>query len=197
MKRANIIIALEGIDGAGKSTIIALLKKEYGEKISVYSRTQKGNFLDSFLSTSFMQKNYWIQAPIYLLLSYINYLRLGRVPPNNVIIMDRCFLSNICYFFPKALKNVQLYKFLCFFEIKLMPRCIFIIDVDPRIGRVRDQNKKTLEWLIETKQHYRQAKTAITLKQYKIQIIEKDFELTQKVKIVNEYLKGEFCNGYR
>ena len=38
MKKYKVIIALEGIDGAGKTTLINLLKDEYKENICVYSR---------------------------------------------------------------------------------------------------------------------------------------------------------------
>jgi thymidylate kinase len=99
----RIIIALEGIDGAGKTTLINSIFNELDGEVSIYRRTQKGILMDKFLSSRFMAKYRVFQIPFYFLLSYINYLRFCCKKQYDVVIMDRCFLSNICYYFPSAL----------------------------------------------------------------------------------------------
>lgn len=169
--RKPLVVALEGIDGSGKSTLAQMLSQELGA--SVYKRTKKGKWLDHIVSTAFMQRFYCLQIPIYLLLSYKNYLSfLLKRERRQIIIMDRCFLSNICYFYPAALDNPKLLRFIMTFEVNLWPNEIFILDVDPRIGWNRDKNKKTLKWITETRNAYLAAEKSELLSKYNIKVIE-------------------------
>ena len=184
------IIAVEGIDGAGKSTLIALLREEF--PILLYQRTKKGKWLDKIVSTKFMKKHYMIQVPIYLLLSYKNYISfIIKSSKNKLIIMDRCFLSNICYFYPKALKSKKILDFIMKFEIKLLPSCIFILDVDPIVGHKRDNEKKELGWMINTRKAYLEASNSQLLSQFNIKIVEFNQSIESKYQcIVNEIGRG-------
>lgn len=47
----NIIIALEGIDGAGKNSTIHYLINKYPNQTAVYKRTRKGRFIDKPVSS--------------------------------------------------------------------------------------------------------------------------------------------------
>ncbi len=150
MDKNQIVVAIEGIDGAGKTTLINAICQCFEGKVTIYKRTHKGNFIDKLVSSKMMQKHYILQIPIYLLLSYKNYLLFRLKKKKQIVIMDRCFLSNICYFFPKAILNNKLLYRLLLFEIKMFPQIIFILDVEPKTGRIRDANKKSLKWLEDT-----------------------------------------------
>lgn len=64
-KKEQIIIAIEGIDGAGKTTLINEICKQLNYDVTVYRRTYKGPLLDRLLSSKIMEKYYMLQVPIY------------------------------------------------------------------------------------------------------------------------------------
>ena len=182
------VVALEGIDGSGKSTLAQMLSKEFD--VALYERTKKGYLLDCILSTMFMQKYRFLQIPIYLLLSYKNYLSfLIKKGGIQRIIMDRCFLSNICYFYPTALENLKLMKLLMRFEVKLLPNMIFILDENPEISWNRDKNKKSLHWIMETRNAYLSAEKSDLLSQYDIRIIEGHGTIEEKYMIIAKEIR--------
>lgn len=190
------IVAVEGIDGAGKTTIIKEILNYFGDNVILYSRTKKGKFIDRLVSSRFMQKHYMLQVPIYLILSYKNYLAFKiRNNKKQIIIMDRCFLSNICYFFPKALHDKKLLKKVLWFEVDLYPQTVFILDVKPTVGRTRDNNKKSLEWLINTRNAYFSVRKSVISDWIDIRIIKKDLSIESKANLIINYIQGEIKNG--
>lgn len=197
MKYKNrIILALEGIDGAGKTTLCNELSNFFGSNIVFYKRTEKGKIIDKIVKSQFMQNHYMLQIPIYLLLSYKNFFLFKRKDYNNqVIVMDRCFLSNICYFFPKSLFDNKLLKKLLWFEVKLYPQIIFILDVEPTIGQARDSNKKALAWLINTRNAYLNTAKSTIADLTTVQIIEDNLSIENKANIIIKYIQGEIKNG--
>lgn len=199
MNENPIIVAIEGIDGAGKTTLIDEICRYFGKKSIVYKRTCKGNFVDRLVSSAIMKKFYMLQVPIYLILSYKNYIlfKIHNKSGSKIIIMDRCFLSNICYFYPKALKSNRLLNLLLFFEVKLFPQKIFILDVDTRKGQSRDFNKKSLRWLNATRSAYLEAVESDLSKLVKIELIPEELTIPEKCSIVINYIEGEKNNGNR
>lgn len=196
-EKTQIIVAIEGIDGAGKTTLINKMCRDFGEKSIVYKRTKKGKFTEKLISSTIMQKYHILQAPIYLILSYKNYIlfKLKNKNLKEIVIMDRCFLSNICYFYPQALKNTHFLKVLLFFEVKMFPRKIFILDVDARTGQARDSNRKSLHWLEITKNAYLESINSNLIKQVAIELLPEELTIDKKSDIVTKYIEGERKNG--
>ena len=190
------IIALEGIDGAGKSSTIKLLVDRYKPYITVYTRTKKGKLIDKIVSCRFMRKHYMLQIPIYICLSHINLLKSNlQLKYNKIIIMDRCFLSNICYFYPQSLNNRRLFNFLMHFEPKLFPQKIFILDISPTVAQKRDLYKKDLEWLINTRTAYLNTQNTEFLAKYNIDVINENFSIEEKTKIISNFIQEVIKNG--
>ena len=191
MNKSQIIVAIEGIDGAGKTTLINEICRHFKEESIVYKRTSKGKLMDRLVSSKFMQKYYLLQVPIYLMLSYKNYIvfRINNKSRKKIIIMDRCFLSNICYFFPKALEDSKLLKKLLFFEIKLFPQRIFILDVEPETGKIRDSNRKSLKWLKVTRNTYLEAAHSSLTEWINIVLVQEELPIEKKCSIIINYIK--------
>lgn len=195
MNSNQIVIALEGIDGAGKTTIINELHRQFKDDLIIYKRTKKGKLIDKLVSCKLMKKFSMLQVPIYFFLSYKNYCIFKLKKRKQIVIMDRCFLSNICYFCPSAIFDKKLLKKWLFFEIKLFPQAIFILDIDPALGQKRDNYKKSLKWLEATRVAYLNAAQSDLLKELHIEILHKNISIEEKIEIVTKYIKGERNNG--
>lgn len=189
MSKYRVIISLEGIDGAGKTTLVGLLKKEYGEEVCVYSRTKKGRLAKWLLGSFFIKNNYILQIPIYLLLSYKNYFACRYQHTASILLMDRCFLSNICYYYPSAMNNEILFKLAMLFELKLYPDEIFIIDEEPIVAQERDKMDKDLNWLTNTRINYLKAKRAKALRKFNITVIPNSLTIEEKQKLISIKMK--------
>ena len=185
----QIIIALEGIDGAGKSTLINLVCHRLNNQVEVYKRTKKGSIINYFVSIDFFKKHYMFLMPVYLLLSYKNYIVFKLTNQKKpIVIMDRCFLSNICYFFPDAIINNKKLHVLLLFEVKLFPHAVFVLDVDPSVGLSRDGNKKTLEWLTSTRQAYLNIEKSQISDFVDVTTLPADLSLNEKADIIVNYI---------
>lgn len=193
----EIIVAIEGIDGAGKTTLIKEIFKVLKDNAVIYRRTEKGIFINKLLNQKIIKKHHLLQVPIYLFLSHKNYIIFKKQRSKPIIIMDRCFLSNICYFFPKALSNEKLLNFLLEFDIKLIPQIIFILDVNPAIGQARDDNKKAIEWLQTTRNAYLNTNKSLIGKWTDVVIIEENLSIKNKANFIVKYIKEKTKYGNR
>ncbi|MEM5880217.1 MAG: dTMP kinase [Candidatus Aenigmatarchaeota archaeon] len=143
-------IVIEGIDGAGKTTISNILVKELKNSITIKepSNSKIGEFIRNSLENKkeFM-KNYIISSLLFFadriqLKEKIKKLR----EEYDYIISDRCFLSTYAY--QNALiKNEEEKKiFNKIFNILLqfveMPDAIIILDVDVEVALERLKEKK-------------------------------------------------------
>lgn len=196
MYKRQVIVALEGVDGAGKTTLIDLLGAEFGNLAGVYSRTKKGKIVDYIVSSNFMQKNRQLQIPIYLLLSLKNYLFFFKNRHKQIILMDRCFLSNFCYFYFDYLFDKEKFERMMRFEVKLLPQKIFIINIEPLTAYQRDKKRKQMDWIISTQKKYLLCKNSPMLEGFHIEILDNNMTIVNKKDRISNYIRGEMGYGY-
>ena len=72
---------------------------------------------------------------------------------------------------------------------------IFILDVEPETGRIRDANRKSLKWLEDTREAYLHSAKSNLAKWIKITVIQENLSIDEKKKIIINYIKGEMRNG--
>ena len=183
-----IIISIEGIDGAGKSTIVKELKKIYKNNCSIYERTRKSNLVKNLVGFPVVKHIHFLQIPIYLYLSHKNFHIFKKEKQTYLVIMDRCFLSNLCYFFPNALSNSKLFKLAMVLEPNIYQQKIFVLNVNPKIAQKRDDFNKEIKWLEKTNQVYNNSTKSKLLKQYNIEIIKDTYTIEQKIEVIKEYI---------
>ena len=122
-----------------------------------------------FMNNRFFKKCQLVQIPVYLFLAHYNYWDfLKHDRQNRIVIMDRCFLTNICYFFPSALSKKSFRKALIKLEPSIIPNKVYVLDVDPVEAWERDNHSKDLGWLTKTRNAYIQAGI---LNDYEVEII--------------------------
>ena len=186
MKKYKLVVAIEGIDGAGKTTLVNALKNELDNDICIYSRTKKGKIAKSLLNHFPLNRSHILQIPFYHTLSIINFLKREQQKSASILLMDRCFLSNICYYYPVAMNNRLFYFLAMLFEVKVLPKMIFIIDEEAEIAQKRDKMEKSLEWLKHTRLNYLKAKNAKSLRKYDITIIPNTLSIENKLRIIKQ-----------
>ncbi|MEM0476049.1 MAG: dTMP kinase [Candidatus Aenigmatarchaeota archaeon] len=143
-------IVIEGIDGAGKTTISNILVKELKNSITIKepSNSEIGEFIrNSLESKKEFMKNYIISSLLFFadriqLKEKIKKLR----EEYDYIISDRCFLSTYAYQNALIKSDEEKKIFNKIFNILLqfveMPDAIIILDVDVEVALERLKEKK-------------------------------------------------------
>ncbi|MEM5830340.1 MAG: dTMP kinase [Candidatus Aenigmatarchaeota archaeon] len=163
-------IAIEGIDGAGKTTICQLLSKELKNSILIRepSDFDIGNFIrESLKSKKGFMKNSFVSTLLFFAdrISMRDEIRKMK-EKFDYIISDRCFLSTYAY--QKALikseEEKKLFEkiFKEFLKLIEMPDAIIILDVDIEVAleRIEKEGKgkdlyENKEFLKEVLENYR------------------------------------------
>lgn len=187
----QLIIAIEGIDGAGKSTICREIKDRLGDSCSIYSRTEKSQLVHTLLTHFPIKQAHILQIPIYIFLGHFNYWVRRKQLQVPVILMDRCFLSNVCYYYPYALKYFVTFALSLSFEVKLFPSRIFIIDELADIAWERDNCEKSLSWLNKVRTNYLEVIQHKYASSFQMQIVPASYSLEQKIEYVYHIIKIE------
>lgn len=187
-----IVISLEGIDGAGKTTLINLLSSRLGNSVVVYSRCKKSAFVKKVLSFRFIKKIRIIQLPIYVFLANRNYKSIEKSIDENtkVVLMDRCFLSNICYYLPLTMHCNPLFQLLMLTEPPIIPEKIFIVDVDPEVAMERDNYSKAFDWYVSANNNYKKAFNSKSFQKYGIEILKESLTVGGKVDYIFSYIRN-------
>ena len=189
MRKYDLIIAIEGIDGAGKTTLANLLKRDFGEEVCIFSRTKKGKLADMLIRSFPLKYMRFLQIPFYLILSYKNYSQCKKNSMARILVMDRCFLSNICYYYPMAMNSKILFKFALLFELRLLPHDIIIIDEDELVAQRRDNMEKDINWLKQTRINYINAQKAIALSNFCITILANNLTIEEKLLFIENIIR--------
>lgn len=182
----KIIIALEGIDGAGKSTLLENISILLGDKnIYIYKRTQMPLFIKRILNKISFLKYKMLGIILYALIANLNYFKnRSKIMSSDIIIMDRCFISNLCYFSRKSLVSKALFKTILSIEPKIFPQNIFILEVDISVAFNRDPFKKSMTWLNWTYENYVNLKNSFINDLYNIHYIPKEYNIDKKIEII-------------
>lgn len=147
------IIVFEGVDGAGKTTQIKMLKKFFEQNnISYYQTREPGGspvaekIRKLFLSSS---ENLSLEAQILLCSAarkeHLNYLEdIQRIHQYDFIIFDRFIDSTIAYqILPNKLNPDILYNLNRKFKIDPLINLAILLDIDPQYSFER-RNKKNI-----------------------------------------------------
>ncbi|MEM5821314.1 MAG: dTMP kinase [Candidatus Aenigmatarchaeota archaeon] len=153
-------IAIEGIDGAGKTTICQLLSKELKNSILIKepSDFDIGNFIrESLKNKKEFMKNSFVSTLLFFAdrISMRDEIRKMK-EKFDYIISDRCFLSTYAY--QKALikseEEKKLFEkiFKEFLKLIEMPDAIIILDVDIEVALERIEKEGKSKDLYESKE---------------------------------------------
>lgn len=184
-------LAIEGIDGGGKTTTIKYLQSRYNNQIDLYQRTYKPEWIKPLVNCKMFKTFHSIQVIVYLFLAHYNFwLFQKKDNGRRIVLMDRCFLSNICYFFPAALEKKPLRKMLLKIEPRIFPDMIYILDAAPEVAWKRDGRKKDLDWLKKTREFYIKAGL---IKEFAIEIIPPMSEIDGPYTIISQAIEEMLC----
>jgi dTMP kinase len=144
--KKGILIAIEGIDGAGKTTqvnLIANALRDIGETVVTSKEPTDGKW--GKLIRESAQKG---RLPVDLELEYlindrIEHVRTLITPTlndGNIVVLDRYFYSTIAYQGIRGINTIELIKKM--HQIAPIPDVVFLIDTDPKLAIERIANNR-------------------------------------------------------
>jgi dTMP kinase len=161
--RNGILIVLEGIDGAGKSTQAALLAgklREMGRKVAVFREPTDGLWGRKIRDKAKRAGSLTAEEELDLFLKD----RRENVEKNlkpalergETVILDRYYFSTIAYQGARGLDTGRIRRLNE--EFAVPPDLVFILDVDPEkgLGRIRDRG--TRDELFEREDYLRKVR---------------------------------------
>ncbi|CRX37129.1 / tmk / Thymidylate kinase /:643573 Reverse [Candidatus Hepatoplasma crinochetorum] len=157
MKYQNFI-TIEGIDGAGKTTIIYELKKRFLDKKQnkyffknkeiIFTREPGNSGNDFLLKTRDLIVNYEILPITELFLlqanraEHIQKFIFPFLKDNKIIICDRFIDSTFVYQGLKGIKDQDIIKTNKLATLGVNPKTTYLIDLDPKLAQERIKNNK-------------------------------------------------------
>jgi dTMP kinase len=143
---ASVFIAVEGIDGAGKTTQVRLLKEAFEGKgeIPVVSKEPTdgpwGRLIKESASRGRLSPEQELDAFLHDRSEHVDTLVRPALEQGKIVILDRYFYSTIAYQGARGLDAAELKKLM---ESRFpIPDAVFIIDVDPSVGIHRIANSR-------------------------------------------------------
>lgn len=141
MRDRSIFIAVEGIDGAGKTTQVELLRDALvrrGEEPVVSKEPTNGRWgklIKDSASTGRLSPEDELAAFIKDRTEHVRNVVLPALANGRVVILDRYFYSSIAY---QGARGMDAWKVKHIMESRFpIPDAVFILDVDPSLGIAR------------------------------------------------------------
>lgn len=139
-------IAIEGLDGAGKSTaakaIYDFFKDKEIKNVREPGGTPLAEQMRNLVKTDTEGEEIDVETETFLFFGARNQLLTQVVKPfldqGNIVVSDRCFLSSVAY---QATELVELLSD----RLKIKPELIIYVDITPEIGLERAKSREELD----------------------------------------------------
>lgn len=146
--KKGLFITFEGGEGAGKSTIIEMLKKEY--KDYVYTREPGGIKLSEDIRNIILNNDMDPKTELLLFTAARREHLVKKILPNlsegKTVICDRFIDSTLVYQgYVKELGIINVLNINTFVTDNLIPDLTIYLDIDPKIGLERINKNRTNE----------------------------------------------------
>ena len=137
-KTSSILIAIEGIDGAGKTTQVRMLREalERGGESPIVSKEPTngpwGKLIKDSATTGRLSPEEELNAFIQDRTQHVNELIAPALEQGRIVILDRYFYSSIAY---QGSRGANVEEIRTLMESRFpIPDAVFVLDVDPAVG---------------------------------------------------------------
>jgi dTMP kinase len=153
--RAGKLIVIEGIDGAGKSTLFEILKKKFSHKNVVFSfeptQGQHGKILRNLLREAKVDQETLLELFVKDRTEHVEKLILPSLKEGKTILLDRYYLSTIAY---QGVHFRELsYLLLKNETIAPLPDLVIYLDIPVKLALERIQKRNKDISLFEREDH--------------------------------------------
>lgn len=138
LRRRSILVAIEGIDGTGKTTQVELLREvltRAAEKPIVSKEPTNGRWgklIKESASTGRLALHEELEAFINDRTEHVNSLVLPSLNEGRIVILDRYFYSTIAY---QGSRGMNVAEVKALMEARFpIPDAVFILDLDPALS---------------------------------------------------------------
>lgn len=161
MKHQGLFITFEGVDGSGKTTIIANVKNELENFIKnnkldysgVITTREPGGYNNAFcesIRNLILQNEMSIQAEILLFaanrVEHLNQLIIPNLQENKIVISDRFLDSSLVYQGIAKTNNWKTPYKINKWAFSKIPDITFLLDIDPQLAHERMMSDENRNW---------------------------------------------------
>jgi dTMP kinase len=137
-RSTSILIAVEGIDGAGKTTQVRMLREalERGGEVPVVSKEPTNGPWGKIIKESATAGRLSVEAELEAFLNdrteHVGELITPALEHGRIVILDRYFYSSIAY---QGSRGASVEEVKALMESRFpIPDVVFVLDIDPAIG---------------------------------------------------------------